>query len=134
MHAARVTVECRRCKPRDLVDTLEVGECLAAKAVHAFEQRIPHLLVIANVNKDHGLPAPHIGEEVLHDCREELLLRACAANGEQVAHGAASHDTVPASCAVCGDVGDKLVVNVVAGVVDGPLGHGLELARRVHAA
>ena len=134
MHATHVTIECCRRKPYDLVDAVEVRKGLAAKAVNAPKQCVPHLPVISHVDKDHGLSAPHIGEEVLHDCRKELLLRACAANGEQVAHGAASHDAVSASRAVCRDVGDKFMVNVVTGVVDRPLGHGLELACRVHAA
>ena len=98
------------------------------------EDGVPDLEVVAGVDKQRHLARAHLGQEVADDVLKELLLRARAADGEEIAPGLALGHAVESGLAVGLDVLHELMVDVVAHVKERALGHGLELALLVHAA
>ena len=86
---------------------------------------IPDLEVVAGVDEQHRLARADLGKQVADDVLKQLLLGARAADGEKITPGRALRHAVKPRLAVGFDVLHQLMVDVVAHVVERPLGHGL---------
>ena len=112
---------------------VKVRLCHGGELRHLFADDVVHGAVVAEVHQQRGPAGFDVGQELFDHADEQILLRAGAADGHQVAPRRAGVQAVDAVRGVGLDVRHELVVDVVASVVEAALRHRPERLLR-HAA